>query len=161
MSNRTIPPEEIGSLTVTYLAMAAESDRLNTEIARLAAENAALKAEIAEWNRCAAYQGFAGSEYFGDPKRVFQRVREIQDARMNAAKELIALRAKLEVAERDTARLDWLCKQGPPGAAPGSALNEDLWDSACGMIRDEDDHPLDTMLVRRAIDAAMNAPEGK
>jgi hypothetical protein len=65
-----------------------------------------------------------------------------------------------ELAElrKDKARLDWLIKQGPPGAAESIGLNEDAWQAACSAIRDDDgDGPTDAVLMRRTIDAAMES----
>lgn len=72
-----------------------------------------------------------------------------------------AIRRLIEEAKQmersDTERLDWIIKQGPPGAAEGIGLNEEAWDAACCAIEDGDDRPGDTVLMRRAIDRQMEA----
>ena len=117
-------------------------------IQSLAAENAAMKENLAAQGEMlqAAVVGKSAAEH---------RVSALYEERDS-------LKARLAAADWDTARLDWLIREGPPGAAPGSGLNEDLWDCAVGMIREEDDEPRDTELIRRAIDAAIAARgEGK
>jgi len=60
----------------------------------------------------------------------------------------------------DTEILDWLIKQGPPGAAEGMGLNEEVWDLA--YIHADDNHGgkfTDTLCVRMAINAAMEEGE--
>lgn len=54
----------------------------------------------------------------------------------------------------DTDRLNWLIKQGPPGAAEGQGLNYDTWQSAYAHV--EGKIKKDSDAVRAAIDAAMN-----
>ena len=53
----------------------------------------------------------------------------------------------------DRERLDWLIRQGPPGAAEGMGLNQEAWDVAFGMYGDNDRE-----CMRAAIDAAMAPP---
>ena len=63
---------------------------------------------------------------------------------------------ELPELRRDKARLDWIIKQGPPGAAEGIGLNEEAWESACCEVKGEGEIGNDdSVLMRRAIDAAM------
>jgi hypothetical protein len=50
----------------------------------------------------------------------------------------------------DTDRMDWLIKQGPPGACSGIGLNEMAWGCAYAYPPEED-----SKMLRQAIDAAM------
>lgn len=65
------------------------------------------------------------------------------------------IKRSLEELQADKARLDWLIKQGPPGAADGQGLNEEVWDVAATMVSDE--VQTDAIAVRAAIDAAKEA----
>ena len=55
----------------------------------------------------------------------------------------------------DTQRLDWLIKQGPPGACEGLGLNETIWEAASDFVSDDTESSTDKLCVRAAIDAAM------
>lgn len=68
---------------------------------------------------------------------------------MRKSTEQIALQAAA-----DTARLDWLIKQGPPGAATEMGLTEESWESAAALVGAERGDT-DAELVRAAIDDAM------
>lgn len=77
--------------------------------------------------------------------------------------EATKLRSDISVAEKrigelekDKARLDWLIKQGPPGATEAFGLNEELWEHACCCVQDDDlKANTDQIVVRRAIDEYM------
>ncbi len=64
---------------------------------------------------------------------------------------VMAARARKE-CEMDSARLDWMIDQGPPGAAKGAGLNDEAWEAAYAMDAISDDH----QCVRDAIDCAMD-----
>jgi hypothetical protein len=58
----------------------------------------------------------------------------------------------------DTQRLDWLIKQGPPGACDdGYGLSDSLWEGATEQVDGDGDKKdnTDRKCVRAAIDAAM------
>ncbi len=58
----------------------------------------------------------------------------------------------------DTDRLNWLIKQGPPGACDdGFGLTETLWDAAVTYVDTDGDKEAskDSACIRAAIDAAM------
>lgn len=59
----------------------------------------------------------------------------------------------------DTIRLNWLIKQGPPGAAIGIGLNGEAWELASENVREtfSAEENQDRYCMRRAIDAAINA----
>lgn len=85
-----------------------------------------------------------------------------EEAKPHTIDEHVAkLRAELAEARRDKERLDWLIKQGPPGAADGIGLNEESWELAVCFAEDADKKNTDQHAVRTAIDAAMSANETK
>ena len=56
----------------------------------------------------------------------------------------------------DTDRLNWLIKQGPPGACEGVGLNSDAWDNAYCQ-----EPSTDNTAMRQAIDEAMLLPNSE
>jgi hypothetical protein len=66
------------------------------------------------------------------------------------------LARELVGARKDTVRLDWIIRQGPPGANDhGLGLTEETWDSACGFAEAEEKS--DQKAVRRLIDHCIDA----
>lgn len=80
------------------------------------------------------------------------RERARQRAKYHANKNRYQAIAK-GLAITDTDRLNWLIKQGPPGAAEGQGLNEETWDVAT--MHAGEGCETDAQAVRAAIDAAM------
>jgi hypothetical protein len=63
------------------------------------------------------------------------------------------LKAELDALRKDKAIVDWLIKQGPPGAAEGAGLNDEAWDIAYAHVSDE--KRTDAVVMREAITEAM------
>lgn len=63
--------------------------------------------------------------------------------------------ANLDACRRDSERMDWLIKQGPPGAAEDIGLNQETWDAAYSVDTEDipDKNGADKYCVRAAIDA--------
>ncbi len=61
-----------------------------------------------------------------------------------------------EALKLDKARLDWLIKQGPPGATDGPGLNGELWELGYCEVADYK-RDSDNQCIRQAIDAATTA----
>lgn len=60
----------------------------------------------------------------------------------------------------DTDRLNWLIKQGPPGAVNTDfGLTADVWNSATCFVTNDRQHSTDQKCVRLAIDEAMDCQE--
>lgn len=57
-------------------------------------------------------------------------------------------------ATTDTQRLDWLIKQGPPGAGNGPGLSDEAWESAT-MLASDEGFETDAKAVRAFIDLAI------
>lgn len=71
---------------------------------------------------------------------------------MRAASKCVELTKELDAAKADSERVDWLIKQGPPGATDGIGLSTESWEIATGFVTDEKEG--DQIVVRAAIDAA-------
>jgi hypothetical protein len=80
---------------------------------------------------------------------------------VNAVLALCASSPAFTEQAEDTKRLDWLIFQGPPGAATGAGLNDELWEIATASVSDE--LQTDNQCIRAAIDAtrAPSANGGK
>lgn len=101
----------------------------------------------------AAAESLVEPMVYGQGGDAWEQMPSIKDIALRLRETQSALRAELAQAREDSARLDWLIKQGPPNASEGNWLTNETWELAT-MFANDDKNDADKRAIRAAIDFA-------